>query len=53
MNGYGAIGQEHINDLLREASRERVARQTRRSRKAEHRSVTRVVMTAIHAVVRH
>jgi hypothetical protein len=53
MHGHGAIGQERINDLLREASRERLARQTRRVRKAERSSLARVVMTAVQSAFRH
>jgi hypothetical protein len=53
MNGYGAVGQEHINDLLREAERERTARKTRRSRETERRSIARLVSAALHGIARH
>lgn len=53
MNGYGAVGQEHINDLVREADRERLARKTRRSRQTEHRSLARLVTAALQGIARH
>ena len=53
MNGYGAIGQEKINDLVREAAQQRLARTTRRSRNVERSSLARLVMAGLHAVVRH
>jgi hypothetical protein len=53
MNGYGAVGQEHINDLVREAERERIAKRTRRSRETERRSLARLVSLALQGIARH
>jgi hypothetical protein len=53
MNGYGAVGQERINDMLREAERERLAKQTRRSREVERRSLARLVVAALQGIARH
>jgi hypothetical protein len=53
MQGYGAIGQQRINDLLREASHEREARQTRRYRATQRRSLARVVSAALQGIARH
>ncbi|MGH2710424.1 MAG: hypothetical protein ACRDH9_04360 [Actinomycetota bacterium] len=53
MYGYGAVGQERINDLLREAHQERTAKQTRRSRETERRSLSRLVSAALQGLARH
>jgi hypothetical protein len=53
MNGYGRVGQEHINDLVREAERERIAKRTRRSRETERRSLARLVSLALQGIARH
>ena len=53
MTGFGQVGQERINDLLREAAQERTARKTRRSREHERRSLARLVSAALQGIARH